>query len=1195
MNARYTARDIVDALQRDVPAEQRQYPTLEQQAVIEAGLDPMLVVAGAGSGKTATMADRVVWLVANGFVRPDQILGVTFTKKAAGELRERITGRLRQLLEAELITVEDVVSAELAESAGTQSISELLVPAVSTYHSYANTLVSEYGLHIGLEPETQLMGEAKAWQMVQQLTSGYERAEVLVEAKQSAGNVAGYVVQLASDCAEHLRGPDEVEAHLDVEIARCDAWVNAGQKLTNDSANLAQNLRVRREMTELVRRFQDTKRREALMDYGDLLRFAAQIAMEVPSAGAAEREKYKVVLLDEFQDTSYAQLALFSSLYGAAGSGDGIGHAVTAVGDPNQSIYGFRGASAGQLFDFPHSFPAVDPQTGNRRPADLLQLTVAWRNGRRILEVANRMVEPFNPGSSDSFDKPWRQHNAHLRAQLKPLDSPPSAAEGTVKYGWYVSESEESRAIAEQLFEALDVSEGERRPSCAVLARTRAQLENVAEHLRAAGLAHELVGLTGLLGTPEVAEVLAYLRVIADPGRSDSLIRILAGAQYRIGPKDLVQLQRSARNLEGLRQRSHGEADSEDRFESTELEMQERSSLIEALERLQDPPDQAVPLGLSAEGHRRLLRAKQQIRRLRQWAGLDVGVLIQRIITDTGLDVEVAVRPWEEQHHATRQLDALIDHAEGYAATEATPDLRGFLDWLDAAEDKERGLQQADVEPQEGAVQLLTVHASKGLEWDVVVVAGFREGKFPSNNTDRWTGSKGMIPAPLRGDHRSIPQWESDQADLKFWAAAAVGSKAKKLPPRIYKDDVDEFSREEERRLAYVAVTRAKKLLICTGAGFYGTSQAKDPSEFLEEIRVAVDAGAGVGEGQLEWAEVEDAKANPIGDHLFGVQWPYDPLAPMPIGRYQVQAPPEGEPGLAQMVTVRAPHAHASRREALTRAAECVRQAVGELSEAVDQGGVQLTPWEQEARWVVDRVRAQQRGSGPSLFPSHISVSGVVALARNAKGMAEFARRPVPVKPSQAARRGTVMHEWIEEFYETRSRLPEIEEPGRGDEDLDDAFDLATVKEQFTQTPWAQRQLYAAEIPVETSIDDVVVRGRIDAVFGRAEDGRDLTAADNHRWELIPADERDAQMQRCTWDLVDWKTGAVPSGKDLEQKQLQLAVYRLAFHRLYGIPLDQIEASFFYVEHGVTVSGTDLPEAEALEEHISSARQHFGG
>ena len=767
-----------------------------------------------------------------------------------------------------------------------------------------------------------------------------------------------------------------------------------------------------------------------------------------------------------------------------------------------------------------------------------------------------------------------------------------------VRYGWYATEQEESRAIVAQLKVALSSGQrpGGERSSCAVLSRTRAQLETIAEHLRAEGIVYELVGLSGLLNTPEVAEVLSYLRVIADPGRSDALIRILAGARYRIGPKDLMRLQRSAQDLEGQRSRlavsDLAGDDAEDRYESTELEMDERSSLVEALEQIRDDAAQVERMGLSTEGHRRLLLAKEQIRRLRQWGSLDLGTLIQRIISDTGLDVEVAARPWEEQHHATRQLDALVDQAESYAATEAVSDLRGFLDWLDAAREKERGLEQADIEPAEGAVQLLTVHASKGLEWDVVVVAGLREEKFPTKQADRWTGSNGMIPAPLRGDRHSIPQWNSDQGELRAWACAAgFGSwKAFTEENGSYEVDCKEFSREEERRLAYVAVTRAKKLLICTGACFYGASRGQRPSEFLEDIRqTAVTFGDA--SAALEWAEVEDMKANPVGGDLYGATWPYDPLAPLPVGRYRKQLPPEGAGPLPETITVEDPVSEPGRREALSRAAALVREAWENLSGGKE--AVHETPWEQEAAWVVDRAHAQQRGTGHPPFPSHISVSGVVGLARDAGRMAEQSRRPVPVRPSQAARRGTVMHEWIEEFYETRARFPDLEEPHRGDEELDDVFDLKSVKQQFIHTEWAERQLFAAEIPVETSIDGLVVRGRIDAVFGRAEDGRDLTEADAQRWELASAEEREAEMRRCAWHLVDWKTGAVPTGKNLKEKQLQLAVYRLAFHRLYGVPLDQIEASFFYVEHGETVPGENLPDASALVEYIRSAREHF--
>ena len=233
------------------------------------------------------------------------------------------------------------------------------------------------------------------------------------------------------------------------------------------------------------------------------------------------------------------RLELFSSLYGTRATGAGAGHPVTAVGDPNQSIYGFRGASAGQLFDFPQKFPRIDPESTERSPAATRQLTIAWRNGRHILSMANQLVLPFTQ-NAEHPEKPWHRSTAHLRRQLKPLITPdrggvvPESAvqDGSVRYGWFATEQEEAQAVAGQIAAAMASSQEEQ--TYAVLARTRAQLETAAAALRREGIPYEFLGLAGLLSTPEVAEVLAYLRVVADPKRSDALLRILGGARYRI-------------------------------------------------------------------------------------------------------------------------------------------------------------------------------------------------------------------------------------------------------------------------------------------------------------------------------------------------------------------------------------------------------------------------------------------------------------------------------------------------------------------------------------------------------------------------------------------------------------------------------------------------------------------------------------
>ncbi len=1180
VSVRYSADDLADQLGAH-------RPTPEQRAVIEAPLEPMLVIAGAGSGKTATMADRVVYLVANSLVRPDQILGVTFTRKAAGELRERITGKLQQLAALGLISAEELAH-DSAEGPFGEALAvdtrELLSPAVSTYHSYANTLVAEYGLRIGVEPDVTLIGQAQSWQIVSELVASYDRGEQLLAADQSPGSLPAAVLRLAGDCAEHVREPEEVEDFLHEELARFDRLCAAAKNgPTGDQQKLAANLRVRAETAELARRYQRRKDESGFMDYGDLLRYATRIARDVPEAGAAEREKFRVVLLDEFQDTSYAQLELFAGLYGR-----GHGHAVTAVGDPHQSIYGFRGASAGQLFSFPEVFPRVDAESGSRSPAPVSQLTVAWRNSQDILSAANRLADPLSrPHFSDAAHR-------RLLEELRPLVPRPGAGPGTLRLGWYATEKEENAAIVEQLQNASASADDGEQPGItrAVLARTRAQLESIAEALRAAHIPCEVIGAGGLLGTPEINEVLAYLHVVADPNRSDAMMRILAGARHRLGAKDLYVLGRYAKTLQRRRSQSGAaRAGAEEPGSAYPVvpELHEGSSLVEAVDRIPQAQDAAAEIGISSAAHTRLIELRDLLRRLRRWSSTDLTSLVERIIAETGLDIEVAVRPWHDRHHGRRQLDRFLEYAEQFSLTTENPDLLAFLSWVEAAEAEEQGLSQADVEPDPQAVQLLTVHASKGLEWDVVVVAGLRDGKFPAGKADRWTGKNGLLPAPLRGDRHSIPQWDSEQETLQFWFAAE-GTKPpiKAFEGSTLKDDTVAFQTEEERRLAYVGTTRAREVLIATAACFYGSSQGKSPSAFLEELKQLAEEQDRP-EFILHWAEVEDMRTNPQAESSMSAVWPYDPLkGPAVIVNGQEQ-PPSGE----------------DRRQALERAAQRVRDAsAARDDDAATPGdepvarGEEASPrartaWEQEAQWIVDRLRSAQHGVRAPHMPTHLSASRYVSMARDPAGAAERARRPLPSRPSQAARRGTAMHAWLEEHFGSEAPLdvdvPEVP----GDEALETAFGLNEMKETFLHSPWAQRHVFAMEIPVETTVEGVTLRGRIDAVFGRDSAGHDVGAARHAAWEMLSSDERTTKMRQCSWDLVDWKTGAVPVGEDLQLKSLQLAVYRLAFARLYGVELETISAAFHYVEHNRTITLDQLAGETELADLLRDARRYF--
>jgi DNA helicase-2/ATP-dependent DNA helicase PcrA len=236
----------------------------------------MLVVAGAGSGKTATMADRVVWLVANGLVRPEQILGVTFTRKAAGELAQRIRQQLAKLARSGLLPeAEDDAALE---------------PTVSTYHSYANTLVQDHGLRIGVESDTVLLGGAQAWQLAAAVVDAYDGEHEHLNA--SKATLIDAVVNFAGECAEHLVAPAEARAWLDGLVGSLSALPYREDKPAapaQKALDLLDKLRTRSTVAGLAEGYAEEKRRRGVLDYGDLVALAARIARTVPAAGKSSR------------------------------------------------------------------------------------------------------------------------------------------------------------------------------------------------------------------------------------------------------------------------------------------------------------------------------------------------------------------------------------------------------------------------------------------------------------------------------------------------------------------------------------------------------------------------------------------------------------------------------------------------------------------------------------------------------------------------------------------------------------------------------------------------------------------------------------------------------------------------------------------------------------------------------------------
>jgi DNA helicase II / ATP-dependent DNA helicase PcrA len=1145
-----SARDIAELLHRDLPTD-------EQVAVIESPLRPALVVAGAGSGKTETMAARVVWLLANGLVAPEEVLGLTFTRKAAGELAERVRRRLRHLARAAAADGVHLPGLAVAEDGADGGAALLTVarPTISTYNAYAASLVADHGLRLGIEPAARLLGEAAQWQLASQVV---EHWTADLDSAAAVSTVVEAVLTLSGALDEHLLTPDQARRGIEdlVEAIEATPAGNPPRQPYAKVRDLTGSLRERVRVLELVAAYRDRKRAADALDFGDQVALAARLARDVPEVGAGERTRFRVVLLDEYQDTSYAQLVLLSSLFGG-------GHPVTAVGDPHQSIYGWRGASAGGLERFPETFWIPTPGGGRRR-ADVHQLSTSWRNDHAVLDAANLVAAPLRaPGA--------------VRIDLPELGARPGAGAGDVVAHLAPTLEEEARAVAEFVAarwraEGGATAGGARggagatgpgttdagRVTAAVLCRKRAQFPVLHRALRAAGLPVEVVGLGGLLATPEVVDLVALLQAAHDPSRGDALMRLLTGARTRLGAADLHALAAWAGQLAvGLDRRTtpHGAV----------ADVVDERSIVDAVDQ-PPPPGWTGPHGrsLTEAGRERLVDVGRVLRALRSHTYLSLPELVVHAERLWGLDIEVAARPGIGPGRARAHLDAFREVAVQYAEATDAPTLGGFLAWLESADAHEHGLDMPVAEPDPDAVQLITVHAAKGLEWDVVAVAGLVDGGLPATRTQgkdgptdsAWLTGLGELPYPLRGDRADLPE---------LVVAGAVDPKDLEERRQAFLRAAGDHQVAEERRLAYVALTRARSALLLTGAWWGDGSRLRLPSLFLTEV---VEAGLARVEG---WAvEPEAGTENPRSQVQAAATWPADPFG----------APGEGSEDAA-------PHAEVSRRPAVEAAAAAVRAARVAVSPATEDRAdqrsdgpgagsarpVPRTRWDRTADLLLAE-RAALSGPSPEVeLPAHLSASAVVRLAADRGEFARALRRPVPQRPSPQARRGTQFHAWVEGFY-GRSTLVDLDDlPGADDDSVAVDADEVALRAAFLATPWADAVPVAIEADVETVVGGYVLRSRIDAVFpdpDRTEPGAVV--------------------------VVDWKTGAPPSDPaDVAVRELQLAVYRLAWSRWTGTPLDLVGAAFCYVGAGRTVRPERLHGADEIERMLLAATAEPGG
>jgi len=1005
--------------------------TDDQLAIATHDLTPQLVVAGAGSGKTMVMAARVVHAVACQGVSPGRVLGLTFTNKAAGELASRVRSSLAKRPKPAEPPADDEDDDQ---------------PTVATYHSYAAAIVRDHALRIGREPFTALLTEATQWQLamrvVRTATGPFRHLDW------GSPAVAAKTIALAGELSEHLAEIEDVR-RLDARvIASVDALPGKVLKAVREVADAA---RTREELLDLVADYAAAKERLDLLDYGDQVALAARIARTAPAVGALERQRFGLVVLDEYQDTGVAQRLLLSTLFSG-------GHPVTAVGDPNQAIYGWRGASVGNLLRFGAHFPCADGE-----PVEPQPLMTSFRCGGRILAAANAIASRV--GADAGARRPVLAVPP-LTAQKERADA------GSVVVARVATDEDEAGWVADRL--ADEMRAGTPAGQMAVLVRRRADFARLHRALVERDVPVEVVGLGGLLEMPEVADVVALLSLLVDPTANAATVRLLTGPRWRLGIRDLAALGRRADHLA-----TWSPAD-----ESAEPEVS--AGLGVALRQVTDAVDPVDVASLldaidspgspdhySPEAFSRLREIKTELLALRRLIGQPLVELVTEVIRTIGLDVEIEAETERVAVARAANLAAFVDHAAAFTGLEGETDLPAFLAYLTASADADNGLDVGAVSTAD-TVKLMTVHKAKGLEWDLVAVPGLVTDVFPSNRgRTPWTrGARGahVLPFDARGDAPDLPA-------LRDYDSDAV----KDFEKECKADD-----RDEERRLAYVAFTRPRRQLLASGYCWTRTRiSACGPSTFLTELRELGEPAVSV---DCWCDDPADDDVNPLSASTgVDVPWP---------------TPPEA--------------AGFARRR---RAADLVLAAIdasGAGQEALDLRTDGALTWGEETRLIVDELRVERLGVREVPLPRRLTASQVVALAHDPDELAQMLARPMPVRPQPQARRGSRFHAWVEGLYGAAPLLEPDDLPGAGDADVSDD-ELAELQAKFLAAGWGERRPATVEQPFELVVGGRLVRGRIDAVYLRDDGGFDVI---DYKTGAVPKDFAAASLQLSVYRLA---------------------------------------------------------------------------
>jgi DNA helicase-2/ATP-dependent DNA helicase PcrA len=671
----------------------------KQLEAVNHGNGPLLIIAGAGTGKTTVITERVKRLITQKLAQPGEILGLTFTDKAAREMEDRI---------------------DIALPYGFTQM------WIMTFHSFCDRILRDEGIRIGLNTGYKLITDTDVVSLFRRRLFDMD-----LDYFRPLGNPNKFI----SGMTQHFnRLRDE-----DISPRQYLDWTKSQPK--NPSS--PEEVLSQKEYSELARifdQYQKFKIEENVLDFADLVSYTLKLFRDRPNVLGNYQRKFKYVLVDEYQDTNYAQNQIVNLLAGKH-------HNLTVVADDDQSIYRWRGAAISNVIQFKTTYPK----------AKLVVLTLNYRNTQEILDAAYRLIQFNNPDRLEIKEKITKK----LKAALSKPGYP-------VEFLHFDRVENEADGVAKKIKSLLEENPGKYLPKdFAVLVRANAHAHSFSRSLDRLGIPYQFLGPGRLFEQPEVKDLIAYLRILRDPEDNQSLFRVLSMEYFAIPVRDLVTLGNYAQK--------------------------HQTSFFTACE---FPDDLALPQATKQNIGRVTGIINKHLALITKESA---GQILFYFLQDTGLLSAILSYQTPLDEHKAGNITKFFNKLKSFETENKDASVTAVLDWIDLSTEVGESPAATDTDwTQNDAVNILTIHSAKGLEFPIVFLVNLVSQRFPTSE------KKEAIPLPREMIREILPEGD--------------------------------FHLQEERRLFYVGMTRACERLFLTAADFYGEGKRiKKISNFVSE------------------------------------------------------------------------------------------------------------------------------------------------------------------------------------------------------------------------------------------------------------------------------------------------------------------------------------------------------------------------